>query len=595
MVCSGSLEVRVQGEVVSAEMAGSPEEMPKVVGVITSRTRARRGSGDWIEIARKHRAFIPDGLSVPSVGEVGECWGRVIANGPDPFLMVSRIRSRRFEACASSSELLGVLGLRRSPPRQVLMVFQLLGPLVEWLCCAGWKAVARKLVKGTLRSVQAIVADPFILYRRRGLPFQAAVAAAQVLGHDLYSDEHYKAAVMEALAQADEEGIGGISEAHLVARCAELIGLPADRVAPSITLQAGRAGKCEQGLWFSPGVYFVRKKALAMIRANQQDSGNASPSVQARALRYRYTVVTGGAGSGKTELARSLSAQVRERGGTVAATAMTGKAATLLGEDATTLHKLLGYGGGGYLVSSVGADLVLVDEAGMLTWHILYRLLLSCRGQIVLIGDPAQLAPVGATPVMAELLTVLPVVHLGEEGSKGSLLVKVQVIRFASEALLLHQLRKVVCGYQDTGVEWQALSPVYAGGLGVDRLNRLLQEIVNPDGLPCHGGFRTGDRVIVTKTRYDGGQRAVNGEQGRVLGGMGDTIALRLDSGREVALRADELQLSYCITVHKAQGSRYQCVVFIIPERECGAFAVEERMQYVGRTRGREATVCMVY
>ena len=150
MVCSGSLEVRVQGEVVSAEMAGSPEEMPKVVGVITSRTRARRGSGDWIEIARKHRAFIPDGLSVPSVGEVGECWGRVIANGPDPFLMVSRIRSRRFEACASSSELLGVLGLRRSPPRQVVKVFQLLGPLVEWLCCAGWKAVARKLVKLSL-------------------------------------------------------------------------------------------------------------------------------------------------------------------------------------------------------------------------------------------------------------------------------------------------------------------------------------------------------------------------------------------------------------------------------------------------------------
>ena len=276
-----------------------------------------------------------------------------------------------------------MLDLRRSPPRQVVKVFQLLGPLVEWLCCAGWKAVARKLVKGTLRSVQAIVADPFLLYRRRGLPFQAAVAAAQVLGHDLYSDEHYKAAVMEALAQADEEGIGGLSDVHLVARCAELIGLPADRVAPSITLQAGRAGKCEQGLWFSPGVYFVRQKALAMIRANQQDSGNASPSVQARALRYRYTVVTGGAGSGKTELARSLSAQVRERGGTVAATAMTGKAATLLGEDATTLHKLLGYGGGGYSVSSVGADLVLVDEAGMLTWHILYRLLLSCRGQIV--------------------------------------------------------------------------------------------------------------------------------------------------------------------------------------------------------------------
>ena len=129
----------------------------------------------------------------------------------------------------------------------------------------------------------------------------------------------------------------------------------------------------------------------------------------------------------------------------------------------------------------------------------------------------------------------------------------------------------------------------------MNRLNRLLQDIVNPDGLPCHGEFRTGDRVMITKTQYQGAERAVNGEQGRVLGVMGEAISLRLDSGREVALKADGLQLSYCISVHKAQGSRYQQVVFVIPEHECGVFALEERMQYVGRTRGREATVCMVY
>ena len=85
----GSIQGSMQGKDVSAKVASCPEEMPQVVGVITSRTRARRGAGDWIEIGRKHRAFVPDGIPVPSVGEVGECWGRMTANGADPVLMVS--------------------------------------------------------------------------------------------------------------------------------------------------------------------------------------------------------------------------------------------------------------------------------------------------------------------------------------------------------------------------------------------------------------------------------------------------------------------------------------------------------------------------
>jgi len=594
VTCSAETQANAQ-EQVSPAVSGYPEGMPQVVGVVTGLTRSRRGSGEWVEISRKQRAFVPGGLPMPSVGEVGEFWGRIVSKGSEAFLLVSASRSRRFEACASQSELLGMFGLRRSPPRHADEVFRSLGPLLEWLCCSGWKGVARGIMKGTIRSVRSIAADVFVLYRRRRLPFQAAVAAAKVLGQELGGDGHYKAVVREVLTRADEEGIGGITEDQVVGRCIEILNLPADLVTPSVKSQLSTVGRCDQGLWFSPSVYYARKKVLAMIHANQQDSGEVSCAIQARVLRYRYVIVTGGAGSGKTELAKSLIAKVQDQGGKVAATAMTGKAATLLGDHATTLHKLLGYGGGGYSVASIDADLVLVDEAGMLTWDILYRLLLGCRGQIVLIGDPQQLAPVGATPVMGELLGTLPVVHLGDEGSKGSLLVKVQVIRFASEALLLHQLRKLVCSYVHGGLEWQVLSPIYAGGLGVNRLNRLLQDIVNPDGLPCHGEFRVGDRVMITKTQYHGAERCVNGEQGRVLGVMDEAITLRLDSGREVALKADKLQLSYCITVHKAQGSRYQHVVFVIPEAECGAFALEARMQYVGKTRGRDATVCMVY
>jgi hypothetical protein len=73
--------------------------------VITSRTRARRGSGDWIEIARKHRAFIPDGLSVPSVGEVGECWGSdsqwapILSDGVQDTITTIRKPARAHRSC----------------------------------------------------------------------------------------------------------------------------------------------------------------------------------------------------------------------------------------------------------------------------------------------------------------------------------------------------------------------------------------------------------------------------------------------------------------------------------------------------------------
>ncbi len=66
---------------------------------------------------------------------------------------------------------------------------------------------------------------------------------------------------------------------------------------------------------------------------------------------------------------------------------------------------------------------------------------------------------------------------------------------------------------------------------------------------------------------------------------------VRLDGGETVELSARDLELAYCLTVHKAQGSRYDTVVFVVPP-VAKDFAEHVHMQYVGMTRGRRATLC---
>jgi hypothetical protein len=256
----GSIQVSMQGKDVSAEVASCPEEMPQVVGVITSRTRARRGAGEWIEIGRKHRAFVPDGTSRAFgrrggrvLGASDSQWRRSLSDGLQDT--ITTIRSLR--------EPIGVAGgprLASYPTTSGRGGMPIVGPPGGMAVLCRLESRGAQIVKGTLRSARAISADPFLLYRRRRLPFQAAVAAAQVLGHELCSDGHYKAAVMEVLARADEEGVGGISEAHLVARCAELIGLPADKVAPSITLQGDVWGNSSRACGFRQGCILRERK-----------------------------------------------------------------------------------------------------------------------------------------------------------------------------------------------------------------------------------------------------------------------------------------------------------------------------------------------
>jgi len=404
---------------------------------------------------------------------------------------------------------------------------------------------------------------------------------------------------------------------------------------------------------------------------------------------HRVLVTTGGPGVGKTFTVNAV-LQVLERNGIeTALCAPTGKAAQRMkeqtGRDATTIHRLLGYVPGqgfrhddGNVTTdesgnSTGGPLdlgaVVVDESSMVDtglFHALVRAIPN-NARLIIVGDVDQLPSIGAGRVLHDLIEsgIVPVCRL------------TKIFRTAADSRIPYVARDINAGKApdlgaggdvmfipeddpetlaacivkavanvlptsntergrrafDPIAEVQVMAPQKSGPLGVERLNRALQERLNPggeqDGLWIGGGYRAriGDRVIHVKNNYR--LLIFNGEMGTVaaadykgimadeldaLGlttgdafGDDDTVTAPVSidaSGRSdrvmVVQLADrlvaygkedvrELLLGYAITVHKSQGSQFPCVV--LPVHAAHSFMLTRSLLYTAVTRASELVV----
>ena len=138
-------------------------------------------------------------------------------------------------------------------------------------------------------------------------------------------------------------------------------------------------------------------------------------------VRRRFSIVTGGPGTGKTATIRLICAAARAQSASIALVAPTGRAARRMAEstgmDASTIHSALGWiPGEGPTNDEIKADLLVVDETSMANLELLVTLLraVGSNMHVVLVGDADQLAPVGAGKPFAELVEtkVVPVAEL---------------------------------------------------------------------------------------------------------------------------------------------------------------------------------------
>ncbi len=359
------------------------------------------------------------------------------------------------------------------------------------------------------------------------------------------------------------------------------------------------------------------------------------------------SVITGGPGTGKTTSINCI-LRVLEARGAVELCAPTGRAAKRMseaaGRPARTIHRLLEYSGeaSGFQKDEddpIRADAVIVDETSMVDIFLLRSLLRALRpgAKLVLVGDADQLPSVGAGNVLRDLIAsgTLPVVRLTEifrQGRESHIVVNAhrvnrgeypiiqnrdtdfflerkesaQAATAAVTELVRRRLPKYLGVDSLRGI--QVMAPMKKGALGVLQLNNQLQAALNPPGRDKpelargESMFRLGDKVMQIRNDYDiewkrGGEEGAgvfNGDIGYIvaLNRAERALTVEFDDGRRADYddsMLDELELSYCISVHKSQGSEFEAVV--LPLLSGPPLLMTRNLLYTAITRARKLVV----
>ena len=367
-----------------------------------------------------------------------------------------------------------------------------------------------------------------------------------------------------------------------------------------------------------------------------------------QAINNGIVVITGGPGTGKTTIIRAINNILKTMGNETLLLAPTGRASKRLseatGEDAKTIHRALDinykgkeYEGAFQTLTEIEADAIIVDECSMVDTYVMYNLInaVGVGKRLILVGDKDQLPSVGAGNILGDLISsgLVPVVSLTQifrQASESQIVTNAHKINNGenldiskngdffimnkesaelNRELIIDLVSKRLPSY--LGIESnqvQVLSAMKSGELGVENLNRNLQDVLNPASKDKAeheiGGklFRVGDRVMQTANNYEkewvkgysSGKGVFNGDIGyieEILPATSETIVL-FEDGRRCQyslVDLDELILSYAITIHKSQGSEFDAVV--IPVVGGNPMMMTRNLLYTGVTRAKKMVV----
>ncbi|MCQ2522767.1 MAG: ATP-dependent RecD-like DNA helicase [Lachnospiraceae bacterium] len=405
----------------------------------------------------------------------------------------------------------------------------------------------------------------------------------------------------------------------------------------------------------------LSKRIDAITLSEEMELDDIQKKAVMSAVCNGLSIITGGPGTGKTTTINTIIKYFKSEGLDIALAAPTGRAAKRMteatGYEAKTIHRMLEINGA---VDEEGkgakfernesnpieADVIIVDEMSMVDIFLFQALLKAvmpgCR--LIMVGDADQLPSVGPGQVLRDLIEskCFPVTRLErifrQEGnadivanahkinhgekilvdnkSKDFFFLKRDDVQrvLANTVELMTQMLPSYVGA--TPFDIQVLTPTRKGVVGVEALNKYIQDKLNPadpgKNEHMYGEilFREGDKVMQIKNNYkaeweivgkynipiDAGMGIFNGDMGRVkkIDNYNNSLTVEFDDKRLVDYAfsdLDELELAYAITIHKSQGSEYAAVV--MPIMPGPRQLMNRNLLYTGVTRAKSCLVML--
>ena len=372
-------------------------------------------------------------------------------------------------------------------------------------------------------------------------------------------------------------------------------------------------------------------------------------------------VVTGGPGTGKTTTVSAMLRYFRSLDEEILLAAPTGRAARRMTEathcEASTIHRLLEVSAASEEMNGrvhfergadnpLEADVVIIDEMSMVDLPLMNALLqaIPVGTRLVLVGDVDQLPSVGPGAVLRDILRAeaFPTVRLQRifrQAAASDIVTNAHRVNhgepirldnqsrdffFLSRANVDHIVGNLILLIRDKLPRYvkarpydiQVLTPMRKGPLGVERLNVLLQQSLNPpdpskaEKVFGDGVFRVGDKVMQIRNNYQlvweirgrygtpvhTGEGIFNGDLGviRQMNHAAGFMTVEFDDGRFVEYpygNLEELELAYAVTIHKSQGSEYPAV--LLPLLSGPKMLLSRNLLYTAITRARSCVVIL--
>lgn len=379
-----------------------------------------------------------------------------------------------------------------------------------------------------------------------------------------------------------------------------------------------------------------------------------------QAISSGLLVITGGPGTGKTTTINTIIRYFEGEGMEIRLAAPTGRAAKRMTEatgcEAQTIHRMLELSGApeddrsaSFLRNEenpIDADVIIIDEMSMVDIFLMNSLLkaVTPRTRLILVGDVNQLPSVGPGNVLRDIIAserfnVVKLTKIFRQATESDIIVNAHKINAGEKfpigpssrdfifirreeagnvigAMITLVSQKLPKYVDAKPFDIQVLTPTRKGMLGVERLNTVLQEYLNPKDSSKQEKeigttiFREGDKVMQIKNNYqiewetrgkhgiptDRGMGVFNGDMGVVdnINFYSEKLTVKFEDDRYVEYpfkQLDELELAYAVTVHKSQGSEYPAVV--IPLLSGPRMLMNRNILYTAVTRAKKC-VCIV-